>query len=60
MKVLQDKTTADVLHSTLAEIAKATNELRCARADIEKAQGRLAFAIAATNELLDRQNPKGD
>lgn len=60
MKVLHTKTDQEILHSCLAEIAKATNELRCCRADTEKAQGRLAFCIAAVNELLQRPHKEID
>lgn len=57
MHILDTKTEHELHLSLLAEIAKATNELRCARADIEKVQGRLSFAIAAVNALIER---KGD
>jgi len=36
------------------EIAKAQNELRCARADVEKASNRLAFCLSAVHNLKDR------
>ncbi len=36
------------------EIAKAQNELRCARADVEKASSRLAFTLSAVHNLKDR------
>jgi len=39
----------------LAEIAKANNELKCARGDIEKAQGRVKFATMLVNTLIERQ-----
>lgn len=39
----------------VAELAKSTNELRCARRDIEKAQGRLSFVTAVANELINRK-----
>jgi len=31
------------------EIAKAQNEIRCARADVEKASSRLAFTLSAVH-----------
>lgn len=55
MDILQDKSDLEVLQSLLAEIAKATNELKCARSDLSKASGRLSFALACVNELLDRE-----
>ena len=36
-------------------IAKASAELRCAQADLTKAKGRLSFAIAVANRLLDKE-----
>jgi len=57
MHILQTKSDLELDQSLLAEIAKATNELRCARADLEKANSRLTFCIALTNELINR---KGD
>jgi len=36
------------------EIAKAQNELRCARADVEKASNRIAFCLSAIHNLTDR------
>jgi hypothetical protein len=36
------------------EIAKAQNEIRCARADVEKASSRLAFTLSAVHNLKDR------
>jgi hypothetical protein len=54
MDILKNKSDQDILLSLLAEIAKSTNEIRCAQGDIHKAQGRLTFALAAINELLNR------
>ena len=55
MDILDSKTDKELLKSLLAEIAKATKELRCAQADIVKAQSRLSFVLAVTNTLIDRQ-----
>jgi|TARA_R110001592_G_scaffold313444_1_gene588851 hypothetical protein len=41
-----------------AEIAKAQNELRCARGDVEKASNRIAFCISAIHNLKDRKDIK--
>lgn len=54
MDILRDKTDLEIIQSILAEIAKATNEIKCARTDLQKAQGRLAFAIAAANAMIER------
>jgi hypothetical protein len=58
MQVIDSKTTPELLRSLLAETAKATNELRCARCDIEKAQSRLQFTVAVLNEMINRQEIK--
>jgi hypothetical protein len=55
MDLLKHKTDQEILESILAEIAKSTNEIRCASGDIQKANGRMTFAIAAINELIKRQ-----
>lgn len=54
MKVIDTKTDLELLQSLLAEIAKSTNEIRCARADLEKAMSRLTFCIAVANEMIER------
>lgn len=54
MKILHNKDRLELEQSLLAEIAKASNELRCATADLSKAQSRLSFCIAVANELIDR------
>jgi len=55
MDVLDKKTTTELVSSLLGELAKATNELRCARGDVEKIQNRLNFGIVLVNELIKRQ-----
>jgi hypothetical protein len=55
MDVLDSKTNQELLESLLAEIAKSSNEIKCAQRDINKAQGRLQFAIMALNLLIERQ-----
>jgi hypothetical protein len=55
MDILDDKSDKELLQSLLAEIAKASNELKCARGDIEKAQGRIKFTTMLVNDLIDRQ-----
>jgi hypothetical protein len=58
MDVLESKTDAELLRSVLAEIAKAKNEIHCARGDIDKAQSRLNFLVVVVNKLIDRQKDK--
>ena len=52
---IDSKTNEDLLRSLLAEVAKATNEMRCAQGDIQKAQSRLQFTVAVINELIHRK-----
>jgi len=52
---IDSKTDTDLLRSLLAEVAKATNEMRCAQGDIQKAQSRLQFTVAVINELIQRK-----
>ena len=55
MHVLQNKTDQELIQSLLAEIAKSTNELRCARQDLDKVSSRLGFVIAVCNEMINRK-----
>jgi hypothetical protein len=49
-----NKTDKELLESLLAETAKASNEMRCAQRDINKAAGRLQFAVMALNTMINR------
>jgi formate-dependent nitrite reductase cytochrome c552 subunit len=60
MNIIDSKTTDELLRSLLAEAAKSQNELRCAQADLRKAQGRLQFVIAIVNQMLDRLEENQD
>jgi hypothetical protein len=55
MDVIDDKSDKELLQSLVAEIAKCTNELKCARGDLEKAQGRIKFLLVLTHKLINRQ-----
>jgi hypothetical protein len=55
MDVLDNKTDKELLESLVAEIAKATNEIKCARGDIDKAQSRIRFLLVLAHTLLNRQ-----
>lgn len=55
MNIIDSKTDKELLQSALAELAKTTNELRCARDDVQKAQNRLSFVLALVNTLIQRQ-----
>lgn len=54
MDLLDQKTTEELEKSLLAEIAKANNELRCARSDLDKAASRLNFLLVVVNKLINR------
>lgn len=55
MDLLKDKTDKEILQSLVAELAKAQNEMKCARGDLEKAQGRQKFLMVLLHELINRQ-----
>ena len=55
MDILDKKNDKELLKVLLEEAAKASNEIRCARNDIEKAQKRIGFVTVLVNRLLDRQ-----
>ena len=55
MDLLDQKTTQQLEESLLAEVAKASNELRCARQDLDKATNRLSFLLVVINKLINRQ-----
>lgn len=54
MHILDSKTDKELIESLVAEIAKATNEIRCAKADIDKAQSRLKFILVVAHTLIER------
>jgi hypothetical protein len=54
MKIWNDHSIQEVLTSMEMEIAKAQNEIKCARADVEKASNRLAFITSAIHNLKER------
>jgi hypothetical protein len=55
MDILDKKTDEELLKSLLAEVAKASNELRCSLGDVQKAQTRLNFVLVLTNTLIERK-----
>jgi hypothetical protein len=55
MDFLDSKTTEELHLSVLAELAKTSNELKCAKGDLEKIASRLSFLLAITNNLINRQ-----
>ena len=55
MDVLDTKTDKELLDTLIPEIAKAANELRCAKRDLDKINGRLSFLLVLTHELINRK-----
>jgi len=55
MDVIGNKSDKELLESIVAEIAKATNEIKCARGDIDKAQSRIKFLLVLAHEMIQRQ-----
>ena len=55
MEILDNKTDEELLLSLIQEIAKAKNELRCAKGDLEKATGRIGFLLVLAHTLINRQ-----
>lgn len=54
MNILENKSDEEIVASLLSESAKAKNELKCAKADIEKAESRLSFCLVLINTLIER------
>jgi len=57
MDILDQKTDQELQETALCELAKMSNELKCAKNDLQKANNRLNFALVLINRLIDR---KGD
>jgi hypothetical protein len=55
MDLLDNKSDKELLESVIAEIAKAANEIKCAKGDLEKAHNRVKFLLVLTHELINRQ-----
>ena len=58
MDLIDQKSDDELVKSLLAEVAKATNELRCAQGDVTKSQSRLQFALVLLNNLIERKEIK--
>ncbi len=54
MQIWDNHPTKDILKSIEQEVAKAQNEISCARGDISKAQKRMAFALSALHNIKNR------
>jgi hypothetical protein len=58
MDLLDKKSDIELSQSVIAELAKAQNELSCARRDIEKANSRISFALALQHKMMNRHKDK--
>lgn len=54
MDVLDSKSLLELLRAMEQEIAKSHNEIRCARADLDKAQKRISFLSVLNHKLIER------
>lgn len=55
MDIIDSKNDTELLQSLIAETAKATNELKTAQNDIDKAKSRIKFALMLANKMIDRK-----
>ena len=54
MDILDTKTDSELLKSIVAELAKARNEMACAKGDMDKASSRISFLLAVANTIINR------
>jgi hypothetical protein len=54
MDILDTKTDSELLRSIVAELAKARNEMACAKGDMDKASSRISFLLAVANTIINR------
>lgn len=54
MQILNTLTDKELQETVIKEVAKARNELKCAQADMRKANSRLSFLVVLANELIHR------
>ena len=54
MQIWDQKKITEILNSLEQEIAKAQNEIKCAKADVDKASSRIAFCLSAVHHLKNR------
>jgi len=53
--LIQNKSDNELLQSMIAETAKASNEIACAKRDITKATSRLNFLVVLANDMINRK-----
>lgn len=52
--IFDELTDEQILRSLIAECAKALNEIKCARKDLDVADARLRFLLSAVHHLNDK------
>jgi hypothetical protein len=52
--IFENLTKDQLLQSLEAEIAKSSNELKCAEADLNKAKSRIKFALSIIHYIKDQ------
>jgi hypothetical protein len=55
---LEDYSTAELIQSIEAEIAKSLAELRCLQGDADKIGARLKFALATLHIIKDKKEQR--
>lgn len=55
MDILDSKSDEELLKTIVGEIAKAGNEIKCARADLDKAANRQKFLLVLAHKLIERK-----
>jgi cell division FtsZ-interacting protein ZapD len=56
MDVIDQKTDQELIESLIPELAKASNELKCAERDLAKIRSRLGFLTMIANRLKERSD----
>ena len=54
MSILDTKSDEELLKTIVAEIAKSSNEIKCARADLDKAANRQKFLLVLAHKLIEK------
>lgn len=54
MDILDTKSDEELMKSLIGELAKAKNELACAKGDIDKISSRIGFLLVVANTLINR------
>ena len=52
--IFDTKTLAEIYDSIVAEVAKASAEVRCAKNDLAQAETRMKFVLATMHYLKDK------